>query len=444
MHSALVKKRVVRAQISIFIVIGLLILVLIAFGIFLNKADVNFNEKIMHIPSALEPVKYYIDFCLKQTVEDGVKHNSFQGGYYNVPSPNADQIIVKVPFYFDFGKTNFPSKEVMKKELEDYVETELKKCLNDFTPLKQQGYIFEEKGEINVKAELGKVINVQVDYPLLVKKEGFVGKISDFSNVLNINFEDVYNILKETVIEHEKNPNYVPIGHISLAAHENNFTFELSYLEDDVVVYSFIFDKYLIKGDKLVFLFGAKYDWSDLKVNEKDKEIIGVIKDIRAKDQYCYVGDVCRYDLNIYDDKLNFEDYTSLFDISSDGVIEFVPKQSDVAEHNILIKVSNKSGKEKYLTFTLEIIPFNNQPQIEEIPKQKAKVGQIFSYQIIAEDPDDDVFVFLDDTDLFDISYDGLISFIPEKKDIGMHIIKITISDGKLENNKWMYLTIEE
>jgi len=58
-------------------------------------------------------------------------------------------------------------------------------------------------------------------------------------------------------------------------------------------------------------------------------------------------------------------------------------------------------------------------------------VGEIFTYQINAFDEDtEDTLIFSDDTDLFDIDpTTGEIAFTPEKKDVGMHIVEITVTD---------------
>ena len=142
-------------------------------------------------------------------------------------------------------------------------------------------------------------------------------------------------------------------------------------------------------------------------------------------------------------DGLVYEDNTDLFDISQEGKIEFTPIFEQLGSYLIKITVKNSLGNEEERLFNLEVIDTNTAPDIVEITDQNAKVGEMFVYQVVAADQEKDEIVFMDDTNLFDISLDGVINFIPTKDDIGFHIIKITVSDGKHETKAWMYLTIE-
>ncbi len=86
----------------------------------------------------------------------------------------------------------------------------------------------------------------------------------------------------------------------------------------------------------------------------------------------------------------------------------------------------------------------NAPPSLETIPTLFAKVGKLFTYQVSADDPNDDPLTFSDDTILFNIGKEnGIISFIPAESQIGSHKITITVSDGKLEASTSFILVIE-
>ena len=147
------------------------------------------------------------------------------------------------------------------------------------------------------------------------------------------------------------------------------------------------------------------------------------------------------YNLNIYQDPFRFEDYTVIFNISAQGKIEFTPQQKDVGTHNILVRVSDSPGKEKFLSFALNIESLAEKPELKIIPGQEAAVNQEFTYQVQLEKVMGGV-VFSDDTDLFDIDETGLITFTPTAEAVGFHIVEITVQKGELTDTKWMYLTV--
>jgi len=66
-----------RGQITLFIVIGVLILIIV--GIFLYvRAPVDEEE----VPRDVAPVKVFVEECLEDIGKEAVIENSIQGGYY--------------------------------------------------------------------------------------------------------------------------------------------------------------------------------------------------------------------------------------------------------------------------------------------------------------------------------------------------------------------------
>jgi len=336
----------------------------------------------------------------------------------------------------DLGQRHFPSKESIEAEMESFVLAKLPDCLNDFTIFAKQGFIVEQ-GEMRMDVSLHNKAQFELTFPLAIRKGSSLTELSNFFYTVDVDFNNVYSIINETVEEHQKNPNFVPLGHLSTAARDSNFKFGLDYLDNDVVVYSYIFKEYNIDSEDYVFVFAARYDWSELATGKEpdyEQEI---------EDQHCFVDDRCIYNLNIYNDPFIFNDYTDLFDVSTEGMIEFIPEQNDVGKHNILVRISDQAGAEKYISFEMEIVALNNPPEIREINEQTAIVGQTYTHQIEAIDSENDDIFFYAETALFEISPDGLIEFIPDEESIGFYIIEITAFDGELEDQVWFHLNIE-
>jgi hypothetical protein len=142
-------------------------------------------------------------------------------------------------------------------------------------------------------------------------------------------------------------------------------------------------------------------------------------------------------------DDLLFSDNTTLFNINPfNGMISFTPRNSQAGDHYVNISVIDGQYTDSEVVL-FHITNVNNPPVIEPILPQRANVGELFTLQINASDPDHDNLSFSDDTPLFDISAGGLINFTPAKADVGTYLINITATDGQLNNTRILNLIVE-
>lgn len=157
-------------------------------------------------------------------------------------------------------------------------------------------------------------------------------------------------------------------------------------------------------------------------------------------------GTFFSYDVTASDpdgDDLSFSDNTTLFNINPfNGRISFTSRNSQTGDNYVNISVTDGQYTDSEVVL-FHITNVNNPPVIEPILPQRANVGELFTLQINASDPDHDNLSFSDDTPLFDISAGGLINFTPVKADVGTYLINITATDGQLNNTRILNLIVE-
>src|SRR3989344_7553316 len=79
-----------RGQVTLFIIVGLIILIIVGFLLFLrsdalkSKLGLGRTSAII-VPEQLKPVKNNIDGCVKQVGEEAINILSLQGGYIKLP-----------------------------------------------------------------------------------------------------------------------------------------------------------------------------------------------------------------------------------------------------------------------------------------------------------------------------------------------------------------------
>jgi len=151
-------------------------------------------------------------------------------------------------------------------------------------------------------------------------------------------------------------------------------------------------------------------------------------------DQTATEDQLFTYDINCTDpqgDILTYSDNTSLFVIdSSTGLISFTPDNDDVGVYDIEI-ICSDSKEDVKDNFTLTINNVNDAPTFDySLIDQTATEDQLFTYDINCTDVDGDTITYSDNTTLFAIDANGLISFTPTNSDVGIYDIEITCSDG--------------
>ncbi|TKJ17775.1 hypothetical protein CEE44_04550 [Candidatus Woesearchaeota archaeon B3_Woes] len=429
-----------RGQVTIFIIIGIIIIASLIF--FSMQTDLTMRgdvwiEETSKIPADVIPIKNYVDNCIKDIVEDEVIWLSLQGGYYNVVD-GYDYEFIEIPFYFYLGESKFPSKSVIEREFSKYMEDKLPECINDFESFREIGYEINA-GSISVDTSLGKMLNMKVKYPISVKKQESKTDIKSFYLDYNFNFDKLYNILSDFAVEHQKNPDFVPIGHLSLAAYNNGFTYDLIYGDNNSVVYSLIFNDLLDDEKTLLFNFAAQYGWYELQAVAEDIQLKSIPPQ-QAFPDYEFVYQV----VSLNATNLKFSDFSGLFDIDENtGVIRFTPNIEDRGTHSVMIKAEDDNGNEGSVVFELEVVTENNPPVIEDLQDLHFYVGDDVSSALVrapvhATDPDGDAIWFAVETSLpnFNINPStGDMSFAPEPGQEGRYTVTVLVFDVNTESD---------
>ena len=418
-----------KGQITIFIILGIVIIASVSLLLYFRSVSTNDSnseiEKIFETSTDAIPIKTFVESCLGNVADDGIIYTSLRGGYYIV-ADGVEQPFMKIPYYFYLGSEDVPTTSEIEAEISKYVSSEIDKCLNDFTSFKEIGYKIETDDK-TVKTNLGKSVSIRLEYPIKVTKGESTTTITDFHYNINFNFAKLYNIIFDFATEHQKNPDFVPIGHLSFLAQKNNMTYNLIYTNDNEVIYSFIFNDLFDYNETLLFNFAAKYNWSDLSTSQ--------IIDINPiEPQSAYVGYEFEYQVTGNGDNIKFSDFSYLFDINEDsGLIKFTPTERDIGTHNIIIKAYDDEGAETSDIMQLEVVRENFVPIIEEIADVKLKIGETFNTIIKARDLDEDSIMFLVESALPELKANvltGQIQFTPKEGDEGIYTINVIAIDS--------------
>lgn len=415
-----------KSQIAIFILLGIVLLIAVSFVIYTKNETKKIEEEIIDLPLEMQPIKLFVDSCIKQTSEEGIDFISLQGGYYDVPEPNVNEFIFEVPYYFYSGQNNFPQKDAIQEELGRYIEDNLNYCLNNFLVLKEQGYEIEQGNiEADVKFIQNRIL-VNLEYPLTIKRQDTEFRLEKFISNIDFDFDYIYNILTEIKDEQIKNINHVPIGALSDIAYYYDFTFEVVDYPNGSVLYVLIFNDIGLNEESYIFSYSVKYSSFGSVTDDKVQ-----IEEI--EDQIAYAEYEFSYQVRASGDNLKFSDVSFLFDINeSSGEIRFTPTNEQGGKHYVMVGAEDNEGNSDTKMFELEVKDYNRKPYIEIIPDFIIDVNQLFYYKVNATDPDGGIIFYSDNSDLFDIDMlTGEIQFTTTEDMKGTHLINITAVDIK-------------
>jgi hypothetical protein len=194
-----------KGQVTIFIIIGIVILFVTAGVLYVSqnflKEKINDQGVLIEsVPTAFQSIQTYTENCLYQVGEQGLLILGQQGGYiypdligeFNVPEPTeSDGINLepnKVPYWYyniELNEANivtFDSKKP-KLTLEDdpalsieaqlirFTEEHLNECLRDYESFNEQGFVIEGSGQQKIDVDVTDIgVNFLLTKPLKMSK----------------------------------------------------------------------------------------------------------------------------------------------------------------------------------------------------------------------------------------------------------------------------------
>ncbi|MFH1133012.1 MAG: hypothetical protein V1735_00830 [Nanoarchaeota archaeon] len=236
-----------RGQITIFIILGIVLLAAAGLFFFLRQGEERplafvVTEKT---PGELQPVRLYVENCLDQVGKEAVNYASLHGGYtqqallrnlnpldytdsgnglpvldgdlipywwynenpnaYDTPSLTSAMPPLCRKERQDVQGDTCPtyatssSEPSVESQLDNFVERHFEACIQDFKPLEAQGFQITEKGPLVVTSAVRDSNSVQVfaSYPLEVAKAGTRTDMTQFLATFPHSLYELYGMAKE-------------------------------------------------------------------------------------------------------------------------------------------------------------------------------------------------------------------------------------------------------
>ncbi|MBD3312884.1 hypothetical protein GF345_00420 [Candidatus Woesearchaeota archaeon] len=253
-----------RGQVTIFIIIGVSILVIVGALFYIRGSSVDLETQSSisdEVEIDTSSLSAFISTCARQTAQDAVDYTAFRGGKDVRFDQGYQFAAVTIPYYFYEGENRFPTMDEIRQTLQDYMNENIKLCTNGFETFKQQGYDIEES-EISSTATIAEEeVIFEIQYPVTLVKGSSRQEESSFSTSVDANLLSMITTAEEYIQAQEQNPEAFRIKHMVDIVSDSNLEFEVIEKEEGSVIISLIDENTIINANPLLWSFAIKYDW---------------------------------------------------------------------------------------------------------------------------------------------------------------------------------------
>ena len=243
-----------RGQITVFIIVGILILAGAISLYFLISDEKKIKTDTKSFNSA--PIISFIEKCIKSTAKEGIFENSKQGGYFVLPEHSTTDLFEDVPYFVNLSK--FPQDKVLAKELGSYIDTLLDFCL-DFSTFEKQGYNFSIDTPISDVTLNQKEFRINTKLPIRIKLRTQTKELSSFRvKVPAKQFYQDITLARKILGSMEKED--VCLTCFANLANQNSVFVGILPIHNQTYIFDLKDNNYLIDKEFFHFKFGVKYE----------------------------------------------------------------------------------------------------------------------------------------------------------------------------------------
>jgi hypothetical protein len=218
-----------RGQITIFIIIGIIMLILVSFFIYVGTREKTREVEIVipeiaKVSKQSQPVFDHVQSCIGLIAKEGIKLIGARGGYldtefpYNPFDPTAAEAVqfsqggdLIVPYWYHMTSPNsctsncqftenipklytYEGEGSIETQLGRYVSANLKSCI-DFSAFEQQGVKIVELTKPVIKATITPTnVFFSGNYDLRIEREGLTTEISEYYVPVDVNLQQAYEL----------------------------------------------------------------------------------------------------------------------------------------------------------------------------------------------------------------------------------------------------------
>jgi hypothetical protein len=185
-----------RGQLTIFIILGLVLVTVI--GLFLVFNNNTSNNQLESYAPEIQDVTNFIDGCVQDAAKDAALAISENGGHYPISN---DIAFLDIPYYFKDDTNKLPTKEFVGQSIGNHITDNVDYCLNNFNSLSTYNVVPQEK---SFSVSIGdNELFIDYIYKATISKDGRSYNVERFATTIPTRLGLIYNSASYLVDEFE-------------------------------------------------------------------------------------------------------------------------------------------------------------------------------------------------------------------------------------------------
>jgi len=342
-----------KAQISLFIALGIVIIIFVVVIIFL-QTSVKEGQKEKEIKESFAVtadglrVSNYVKSCMDLTVKSGVLLIELQGGYTDTPPNYFSSNYSDIAYYYDNGQFSIVNISVIENQLKKYVNANFESCINNFSAFTEKGVVVNAgRPSIDLKIDNLTGIDLSLNYSVEVGRADKKEELSIFRQNYKYRIGTIMEVAQKILDSVKNDPTLIPVEYmVDLSEQYNVKINALTYYPNKIVY--IIEDPEAMTQEKTPFLFlfavRTKIENNLPIINVDESKLTGKIG------QYFNLT-VKATDADY--DPIKFYTDSDLIGIDlTTGEVAFTPEQA--RQYNLTVIASDGKGNStKQLTITI-------------------------------------------------------------------------------------------
>jgi hypothetical protein len=425
-----------KGQVTIFIIIGILILAVSGVILFLN------SQKTITSQDQLQSVQNYnmvgfVESCLEKSTIKGLNQVLSNAGYNDLTNIqnviDFQEEIISLPSYFNQGEINMPSLNTIEQQAAIATIEHFNICIDNFNAFKKEGLKFKiiNEPQITIKFITQKTIS-KLDYDFEVIEKESQKSYDKFQKKINFDFLARYREIETYLNFQKEEDEYFEVSSLSELAYDNDYEFEFSQpnVESSQILLSFEYPQQE-NDDVINYNFAMNFNWQDESTDELEIEETNYPTINNIKPWFIVTPNTNTIQINATGENLYYELDNSDFTIDQNGLISLDSTQFTNDEYLYYVRVTDENDRTAIAPLYINInINDGNQPIIKPLNITSIFFNQTQNLTLEITNKNKGPFIFTSDSQIVDLNnQSGQFTLIPNKDTIGINSVRFNVEN---------------